>query len=820
MASKVRDEKTISDLRSELLAAETLLNAHRMTIKELRSDKSIPKELQDEADQYAREDKNQINKLKEKLDSNQARKETSPSTTVTPVTPTPPVPPTPPVADPVEPIIDAEPTEPAAPETTKTSVEEEVEMESKTNLGQIKSRIAANNLRFSRAQTELYKNKTAAGHTEFKEELSNIVVSLNVVANDIADLEFINEEYTNKDTKAETPEQKGKRNKRNEESGKKFDNEKATLNDKVSRLTEMINKIIGGGKSVEDIIKEIGVGNSDKLIKISEKAKLTKVEADKLLAEVKETLKKKGTGKGFSDLEKQDFANKLSALFVDNTAHRDDLSKIIPTPGKVVEAARYGLVSDMIASIAYVMQKAEETLEKKNEISADEKFEKYQKSLKEERVKMLAKKLEIQKLDLEYKQGVEAEKVAEKKEKLSILSQVEAEKKLAKAEHRKPNMKGIDTAALKLLRPMRRFFQFRHKAYKLNRESLCNEARGLMDEVAYNYHRVAEFEGKDLNEENSANFLKTFTSSANFKNKTETQYEIDATADVISNKGWLKAGFKDMIGSMLEDGNGWGAVGAGLVMGAAMGTSAVEGGVKGLFTENPNSSAPLSASANASRTANFINHTPPPISTRNSGARAAAYIGGGVALGAAATAYAMSGAAAQAPTINSSAPIAAPTSITAPAAETATPKMASIKEKQSVLHFADQDRDFTLRQMKNSDGSTDIVLDMPANYADDNNMAARYEHAKDSVIKSILTNPELKSYRDEITKSGKMLINTGRETNIIVSMTINISDSGAKIETVAEANFANPAMVAMAHATVKNKFGGDYYKNFNMNNKA
>ena len=45
VASKVRDEKTISDLRSELLAAETLLNAHRMTIKELRSDKSIPKEL-------------------------------------------------------------------------------------------------------------------------------------------------------------------------------------------------------------------------------------------------------------------------------------------------------------------------------------------------------------------------------------------------------------------------------------------------------------------------------------------------------------------------------------------------------------------------------------------------------------------------------------------------------------------------------------------------------------------------------------------------------------------------------------------------------
>jgi aspartate 1-decarboxylase len=239
-----------------------------------------------------------------------------------------------------------------------------------------------------------------------------------------------------------------------------------------------------------------------------------------------------------------------------------------------------------------------------------------------------------------------------------------------------------------------------------------------------------------------------------------------------------------------------------------------------MFTQNPNISAPLSASANASRTANSINHTPPQISTRNSGARTAAYIGGGVAAGVAATAYAMSGAAAQAPTANSSAPISAPTSITAPAVETAAPKMASIKEKESILHFADQDIDFTLRQMKNSDGSTDIILDMPANYADDNNMAARYEYAKDSVIKSILTNPDLKSYRDEIAKSGKMLIGTGRETNIIVPMTINISDSREKIETVAEANFANPAMVAMAHATVKNKFGGDYYKNFNMNDKA
>ncbi len=949
VASNQRDQETISSLRSELLAAETLLNTHRATIKNLRDDKNISKELKAEAIQYANEDAEQINKLtgvlnmtesiktekennienkkdpefkflqleelakeaskdyseypairkyisksremnhslgyknktellsdfheldmaeiemqfrrakkaqqklKDRIESihvmNNGQKVafekelahlknlqshayntvnnqlnnfldllrnkslelvTSDKTTTTSNTSQTELvsPFTPPIVDT---FTDDTSTEPTQPEDPITTAEHEVQIESATSLSQIKNRVAVNNLKFSRAQTALYSKKTVDGYTEFKRELSEIVVNLNSLAEDIADLEFQKEEFVaNKSGTPETPEQKGKRSKRNEESRKKFESEKTTLNDKVTRLTGEINKIIGGGKSLEDIIKEIGVSNADKLIKISDKAKLTKAEADEVLSEIKEALKKKSTDKGFSDSEKMDFEIKLSILSSEEAKHKESLNKITPNRGNIVEAARYGVATTILLSISETISKAQETLEKKNEISADEKFEKYQKALKEERVKMVAKKLEIQKLDLEYKAGVEEEKIANKKEKLSILAQVEAEKKLAKAEHRKPNLTGIDTAALKVLRPLRRFFQFKHKAYKLNRESLCNEARGLMDEVTYNYHHLAEFEGVELNEENSVNFIKTFARSPNFKNKTETKYEIDSTSDVITEKGALRKSFGDMLGNMLEDGNGWGAVGAGLVMGAAIGTAAVVGGTKSLFTKNPNGSAPVTASKNASQTANSINHPAPEASTRNSGARTAAYIGGGAGVGAAAVALAMSGAAAQAPTADTT-KILTTTSTTTPAAATATPKKTfSIKEKENTLHFADQDKNFTIRQMKNPDGSTDIVLDMPANYADDNNMAARYEHAKDSLVKEILTNPELKSYRDQISKNGKLLINTGRETNIIVPMTINISDVGNKVETVAEANFENPAMIKLAADRVANRFGEGY----------
>lgn len=850
VASNQRDQKTISSLRSELIAAETLLNTHRTTIKELRNDKSIPKNLKDEADGYAKEDAEQINKLtgvlnmsesiKNKMKRNfvldeddafrdkqnrisdqkneeflEYQRKKKARASLPPVTPS-----TNPQTKQL-PLVEQqttaeEPIEPKQTETTRTSVEIEVEIDSKTNLSQIKNKIASIGLRFSRAQTALYSKKSADGYTEFKEDLKGILESLSVTANDIADLEFKKEEFVaNKSGTPETPEQKSKREKRNEEGRKKFDNEKATLNEKVAKLTEQINKIIGGGKSLEDIIKDIGVSNADKLIKISEKAKLTKAEADRVLSEIKEALKKKSTDKGFSDAEKRDFEIKLSILTSEETEHKESLNKITPNRGSAVEAARYGVVTTVLLSISETINKAEETLEKKNEKSADEKFEKYQKTLKEERVKMVAKKLEIQKLDLEYKAGVESEKMADKKEKLSILAQVEAERKLAKEENRRPDLKGIDTAALKVLRPLRRFFQFKHKAYKLNRESLSNEARGLMDEVTYNYHHLAEFEGIELNEENSLNFNKTFARSTNFKNKTETQYELDATSDVITEKSKLKNGFKDMIGNMLEDGNGWGAVGAGLVMGLGVGTSAVAGGVKGLFTENPNGGRQISATTNVSQTANSINHPAPQVSTRNSAARTAAYIGGGVAAGVAATAFAMSGAVAQAPTIDTTKIVSGPTPIVTPVAETSTPKMASIKEKESILRVAGQDPDFTLRQMKNSDGSIDIILDMPANYADDNDMAARYEHAKDSLMDAIVINPELKSYRDQIAKNGKLLINTGRETNIVVPMTINISESGEKKETVAEANFANPAMVKMAEEKMKNRFG-ETYQSYNV----
>lgn len=122
---------------------------------------------------------------------------------------------------------------------------------------------------------------------------------------------------------------------------------------------------------MEDILKDLGAKNSDKLIKISEKARLTKTEADKVLTKIKDALKKKGLGKGFSDLEKQDFTNELGALFAENTAHKEDLGKISPALGNVIEAARHGVASDLIASITNVMNKAEETLEKKNELSAD-----------------------------------------------------------------------------------------------------------------------------------------------------------------------------------------------------------------------------------------------------------------------------------------------------------------------------------------------------------------------------------------------------------------------------------------------------------------
>lgn len=835
VASNHRDQKTISALRSELLTAETLLNTHRTTIKELRSDKNIPKDLKDEADHYAKEDAKQINKLtgvlnksesvKNKMKKNfvldeedafrdkqnriadqkneevleyQRKKKVRESlpqivSSIAPQKET-------------APLVEGRPTdespdEPRESETPRTSVEEEVEVESKSNLSQIKNKIASIGLRFSRAQTALYSKKSSDGYKEFKEDLSNVLESLSVVANDIADLEFQKEEFiVNKNGTSETPEQKSKRNKRNEEGGKKFDNEKTALNEKVNILTVEINKIIGGGKSLEDIIKDIGVSNADKLIKISEKAKLTKVEADKVLNEIKEALKKKSTDKGFSNLEKEELINKLSSLTADTTDHKVSLGKISPSTGNAVEAARYGVATDVINSIASTLNKAEEMLEKKNEKSDDERFEKYQKALKEERLKMIAKKLEIQKLDLDYKASVESEKLANKKEKLSILAEVEAEKRLAKAEKRKPDLKGIDTAALKVLRPLRRFFQFKHKAYKLNREGLCHEARGVMDEVTYNYHRLTEFEGVELNQENSVNFNKTFARSTNFKNKTEIQYELDATSDVITEKSKLKNSFKDMIGNMLEDGNGWGAVGAGLVMGLGMGTSAAAGGVKNLFAENPNGSV-----------ANSINHPAPQASTRNSGARTAAYIGGGVAAGIAATAFAMSGSAAQAPHTDEAKVFTGPTpTVATVSTEESKPKIASIKEKESTLYFKDQDKNFTLRQMKNSDGSTDIILDMPANYADDNNMAARYEHAKDSLMDAIVINPELKSYRDQIAKNGKLLINTGRETNIVVPMTINISESGEKKETVAEANFENPAMVKMAEEKMKNRFGETY----------
>lgn len=828
VASNERNEKTISALRSELIAAETLLNSHRNTIRELRADRSISKRIKDEADYYAEQDVQQINKLKKNLEEGvekikngfvldaddafrdeqdflangrdeeraeynrkkKARKILEKALRQAPV---------------------SESEEEENPKTTvEIEVETNMELEKKTNLGQIKNKIAANSLRFSRAQTALYSKKTSEGHTEFKAELSHILTDLAAITEEINDSEFQKEEFVaNKNGTPETPEQKSKRNKRNDEARKKFEAEKTSLNEKTNKLFTEINKILAGGKSLEDILKDLGANNSDKLIKISEKAKLTKIEADKVLTEIKEALKKKGMGKGFSDLEKQEFTNKISSLFVDNVSHREDLGKIAPTPGKVVEAARHGVASDLIASIAYVINKAEETLEKKNELSVDEGFEKYQKPLKEERVKMLAKKTEIQKLDLEYKAGVEAEKLADKKEKLSILSQVEAEKKLAKTEHRRPNLKGIDTAALRVLRPLRRFFQFKYKAYKLSRESLINEARSSMDEVTYNYHRLAEFEGADLNQENQTNFIKTFTRSANFKNKTETQYELDSVNDIIAEKGKLKSAFKDMIGGMLEDGNGWGAVGAGLVMGLGLGTASVAGGVKNLFTENPNESAPLSASAGASQTANSINHPVPQASARNSGAKTAAFISGGVVAGAAATAFALSGAAAQAPNVDTTKMVAGPVPITAPAQEeNLKPKNASIKEAEAILHFDDQDIDFTLRQMKNSDGSTDVILDMPANYADDNNMAARYDHAVDSMVNSIVTNPKLENFKDKISETGKLLINTGRETNIVIP--IKIKNSEDKTVTVSEANFENPAMVKIAADRVANRFGVDY----------
>ena len=312
-----------------------------------------------------------------------------------------------------------------------------------------------------------------------------------------------------------------------------------------------------------------------------------------------------------------------------------------------------------------------------------------------------------------------------------------------------------------------------------------------------------------MNQENQTNFIKTFTRSANFKNKTETQYELDSVNDIIAEKGKLKSAFKDMIGGMLEDGNGWGAVGAGLVMGLGLGTASVAGGVKNLFTENPNASAPLSASASASQTANSINHPVPQASARNSGAKTAAFISGGVVAGAAATAFALSGAAAQAPNVDTTKMVAGPVPITAPAQEeNLKPKNASIKEAEAILHFDDQDIDFTLRQMKNSDGSTDVILDMPANYADDNNMAARYDHAVDSMVNSIVTNPKLQNFKDKISETGKLLINTGRETKVVIP--IKIKNSEDKTVTVSEANFENPAMVKIAADRVANRFGVDY----------
>lgn len=110
--------------------------------------------------------------------------------------------------------------------------------------------------------------------------------------------------------------------------------------------------------------------------------------------------------------------------------------------------------------------------------------------------------------------------------------------------------------------------------------------------------------------------------------------------------------------------------------------------------------------------------------------------------------------------------------------------------------------------MKNSDGSTDVILDMPANYADDNNMAARYDHAVDSMVNSIVTNPKLQNFKDKISETGKLLINTGRETKVVIP--IKIKNSEDKTVTVSEANFENPAMVKIAADRVANRFGVDY----------
>lgn len=90
--------------------------------------------------------------------------------------------------------------EPAISGAPKTTVEIEVganmEMEKKTNLGQIKNKIAANSLRFSRgAYTALYSKKTPEGHAEFKEELSHTLTDLGAITEEINDSQFQKEEF-------------------------------------------------------------------------------------------------------------------------------------------------------------------------------------------------------------------------------------------------------------------------------------------------------------------------------------------------------------------------------------------------------------------------------------------------------------------------------------------------------------------------------------------------------------------------------------------------------------------------------------------------